>query len=151
LGDARHALCPCFRLPPSLATVSRANLYCFFRSIWRWAPHNGLPDGGLSFEALKPIAAHLASLISEAALLLALRCLVVCTLGLPIAIVLYGVKEIMSTSNMVDLHSDMDDAMDVDSTCLNLASPQQTIEYDAAGKELGAKALYAHVSPFLFY
>jgi len=69
-------------------------------------------------------------------LLLALHYPIICTLGLPIAIMLYGVKEIMLTSNMMDLHSDVDDAMDVDLTHLD-PSPEQTFECDAAGKELG--------------
>ena len=92
LGDARHALCPCFRLPPSLATVSRANFYCAFRSIWQRATNNGLPDGGLSFKALKPIATHVP--ISETVHclqdLLTLRCLFVFALGLLACIVLYS-------------------------------------------------------------
>ena len=70
LGDAHHALCPCFCLPLSFTTISHAHLYFSFRSIWNWAPHNGLPDGSLLFEVLKLIAAHLALLILEVALLL---------------------------------------------------------------------------------
>ena len=92
LGDAYHALCPCFRLPPSLATVSCANFYCTFRSIWQHATNNGLPDGSLSFKALKPIATHVP--ISETAHclqdLLMLGCLFVFALGLLACIVLYS-------------------------------------------------------------
>ena len=121
LGDARHALCPCFRLPPSLATVSRANFYCAFRSIWQRATNNGLPDGGLSFKALKPIATHVP--ISETARclqdLLTLRCLFVFALGLLACIVLYSSRGL--GFNRMEIDGDADtsgNAMDVDSAPL---------------------------------
>jgi hypothetical protein len=120
LGDACHALCPCFRLPPSLAAVSRAHIYWFFRSIWQWAPHIGLPDGDLFFEALKPIATRLP--ISETVRylqdLLTLGRLFVFAVALLACLVLCrGFGYI----NRMDIDRDADiigHAMDVDSTPL---------------------------------